>query len=513
MFANCLRALMASTILMYSCLVEPIEFSYSQADFYDELQQYKKVTFSETPSFLAEAVEPGGDGGSTYYQIIAIDDITFYRVNWNQNKPGMRRLTDVGNEGTYDFYRAARGGNFLIPGLGDKQNDDGVLVSFEDVDDPVTAFGIVWGSVQETSECCIVQWFDFEFADGTIESVVFDSANQYHGRGTESSSTTFLGFKSPKKKIRSVKINQFGHNPIADDIVIGAVVESVIPDERKPRHTMTTVEDFGPPEPDPMRNITVEAEETPDELQALENLKQHYVEWAQNATDLSEVAAGIESIPGVPPEVSFYLYHLKRFLSIDASIYSDYANDPPKNDYDVIEPYPGRDFTEDFEEIYGEDYAVFDQLFYQWHYAIENLQAGFPTMERLQGAYLDAAEEAFHAQAEHLGMLWTESDKARAIAFTLFDGVIDILSDNSRFNQSDPGVSDTIDLSIELKNAVSDMTVSRTFGDANDACDYDRDGDYDIRDLISQLQDCLRSGSGGCFRLLIDSIKACGVPQ
>lgn len=43
-------------------------------------------------------------------------------------------------------------------------------------------------------------------------------------------------------------------------------------------------------------------------------------------------------------------------------------------------------------------------------------------------------------------------------------------------------------------------------------CDYDGDGDYDRNDLVAELVDCIRAGSGGCFGQVIRTVLECGRP-
>lgn len=134
---------------------DAIEFSYGTERFAEKARPYRyhSITFSETPSYAVKATDCGqGDGLSTYWDYMLFNDIVIKRVNCNNNKPGFRRLSDVGHGYTYDFYDASRTGNFLIPGLGSRRysNDDGIYIGFTRVGRPVTSIGFIWGSVSNT---------------------------------------------------------------------------------------------------------------------------------------------------------------------------------------------------------------------------------------------------------------------------------------------------------------------------------------------------------------------------
>lgn len=385
-----------------------VQFQYGLGPFVSRIDIISTVDFSETPSFLATSSQPGGDGESTYYEVMEIKDVVFSVVNANTNTPGMRRLTDVGNEGTFDFYSMARSPNFLIPGLGDAlHGDDGIRIDLSALEQPVTAFGVHWGSVQETSPCCIVQLFRFRLGSGTIIDEIFDSGNAYQGRGEESSANTFLGFYTMDDTIVEVVIEQLGHNPVLDNVTLGQIRPPSVPSPPSP--IVIEARDFGVPSVDPIDAISLRVDGHEAARRSIRQMKPNWSKDAVLNDGLADLAQGLSESTNVP-EISYYAGVAPTFLRVNSRIFQRYAADPPRFDYYVVAESSGNEAETEFEQRFGAEFAPLDDLFRRWGYASEALDLALTTLERLQGAYLDADKQAFNLQAEIFRRLTADSD-------------------------------------------------------------------------------------------------------
>lgn len=402
-------SLMLVSSLAYS---EPIEFEYGIGPFLAKTVETSRVTFSETPTFLAVSGHPGGDGKSTYYEIMTINNITFSIVNANSNKPGMRRLSDVGHQGTYDFYRDARSGNFLIPGLGNAlNNDDGIRLDFSALEPPITAFGAHWGSVQEGSPCCIVQLFRFFLESGATEDVIFDSSNAYQGNGVSSNAGTFFGFRSTESPISGVIIEQLGHNPALDNVIVG---EAALPPQPTPKRIIINARDFGVPGVDPLDAITFQVEGSTAAQKSIREMKPNWQENVEQNSDGADIAERVSSLP-IHALLKYYAGQLASGLRINSLIFQKYSNDPPRYDYHIVAQFSGAEVVTNFEEQFGPAFSILDDTFLNWGYAAEALDLGLVTLERLQGAYLDNEQSFFSLQASTFQLFAAESDNLFAI--------------------------------------------------------------------------------------------------
>jgi hypothetical protein len=385
-----------------------VEFQYGLGPFASRIDTITTIDFSETPSFLAEASQPGGDGESTYYEVMTIEDVVFSIVNANSNKPGMRRLTDIGNNGTFEFYSTARSPNFLIPGLGEAlNNDDGIRIDLSSIGQPVTAFGVHWGSVQDTSPCCIVQLFRFRLGSGAIVDHRFDSGNAYQGRGEESSANTFFGFHAVGDTIVEVVIEQLGHNPVLDNVTLGRLRPPSAPPPPSP--IVIDARDFGVPNVDPLDAITLQVGGHDAARRSIREMKPNWGEDAVLNDGLADLAQSLSEMSSVP-EIVYYAEAASSFLRVNSRIFQRYADDPPRFDYDVVAEPSGNEAETEFEKRFGPELAPLDDLFVRWGYATEALDLALTTLERLQGAYLNADHQAFTLQADTFRRLNTDSD-------------------------------------------------------------------------------------------------------
>lgn len=451
---------------------QEIEFAYGLPGFVANVELVEYVDFDGVPEFTAVVED---NELATYYSIFGYGSISLQIVAANSNKPGQRRVTDLKDSGEIEYYSMyGKGGNYLIPGLGNKSNDDGVRISFSSAL-PITAFALEWGSMQPGSPCCIIQWFDFTFTDGTSESLRFDSGNRYMGRGTESSDTTFLGFKS-SKPMASVVINQLGHNPTADNILIGRVVDPPGEEEAGPKHIVIDANDFprpvAQPSPEPIDNIVLRRPDSP-EMKVYRCMKERS---CNTITRNEEIAGGFSHVAKV-------LYGRLKLaaatLGDTVGLYSNVVlgkecNDPPRDDYYTLAEFTGLEPTSDFADQFGEGSAKIDTLLLLLNRGIDARQQGLLTLERLQGAYIANDADAFDLQAERLELFYREADTAFVTAGSYTLDILRDLQQDDEVDAADPNVASLFRMMRELAAHLETQTFENLFTNAVFDDDFER---------------------------------------
>ncbi len=205
-----------------------VEIFFNQTTFLNAIgQPFGVIDFEESPQATTPTNNPGGVPNVTYFDSITIKNVTFSALSWNRNKPGFSLLDGwkFGHPYTFDFYNIGSG-NLLIPGLGASSgvlfgNDDDVHIDMRNAGSNINAFGANFGSVQETSPCCVRQAISFKLTSGETITVHFTSANNYQGLGHELSSSDFTGFVITGGTIAGITLEQRGHNPILDNVTWG----------------------------------------------------------------------------------------------------------------------------------------------------------------------------------------------------------------------------------------------------------------------------------------------------
>lgn len=443
-----------------------VDFYFGKGAFLNNVNVDGLINFENDPETAFSSGNPGGDGVSNYWDSFVYDGVRLSIVNWNSNVPGQRRRKDLGHPNDIELYNnRVNSGECLLPGLGLRLGGDhGVLIEFNDWQ--INAFGVNFGGILTTSQCCVVQLFSIKLSNGQVHDIRFSSANNYGGWGTDLPYSTFVGFYVKEVFIESVHIEQLGHTPILDNVMWGMIKPAVEPGVP---HIVINARNF-PENPLPASQM-IELVDAEDNFirKLIEEMKPNWREDIQTNRKVSKSARVGRNIAEVVLDSPYkeiaghYLEGLEVYTDLSARILEKYERDPPRFDYNIISEYEINESTLGFVNLYGSGYNLLDETFLLWQYGLDILDLGYITLERLQGAIIDNDTNYITKQSEALLFFLSEGDYDLDAVAQNIDSIFSLLAHQgiNDFLITDPSIEPIT--FYELNNfAAQTLSASRT---------------------------------------------------
>lgn len=422
--ANCAYSIICGAVISglsvearASLLVSPIEYHRTTYD-------YEFITFETGFNSTVVSSIPGGYPGVAYYDRASIHGVEFQSVAGNSNKPGFTTLSNWSvHQGTFDFYNVGTG-NFVIPGLGVGINDS-IVINFSNYNKPVYSFAAKFGSVQEPTPCCVQQLMTVSLSDGQELKFLLSATG-------EKSHNDVVGYTSNGSAIKSIQLDQLGHNATLDDVTIGSTKNPYLFDVQLDLHSLPDVKDQLKLAPSSVQDdlkglkaFGAQAGKSRDNLNTAANIGQNIpadiVNGPKSAAQGYVTDKIIESSPHLAQKPVSLLNRIFSALRSNgatevaelyksggtgaskagAKILDLYANDPPRFDYKNVD-YPESEVVgAGFASLFGQQYDVFDRFFAAWGKQLSALYAGLVAIERAQGALVDGDAIYYEIQKDH----------------------------------------------------------------------------------------------------------------
>lgn len=442
--ATWLRRLLALLFLLQSAAALALPGIYLDApDYYRNVDTRGLITFS-APGAGIVASDPQFCCGDqyTFYNSISYGGVDISRTSANSNKPGLS-YTDQ-----YPVY-AASVSSALVPGLGRFSNDDGVLIDFSRLGG-VSAFGANFGTALQTpSPCCVQQWAIVSYMDGGSDLI--DLVAKY---GFERAATDLISLSSPNRLIRSVELNQLGHNPIIDNISWGrafaggpTLAVAVQSNQGKPRVVLAST---GSDDEQALADLKSRYGTQADRFGAISNglgvippdaihgpaaaAKGLIVDQAIKAADTPDGKLGfINRMWGALRSArtgiaDYFLGSTQAITAGYSSVYRRLENDPPRANFTEPTGRSGVTFQAGFAAKFGPQYAVADTYFANLGDAVESLELALVSIEKAQGALLAGDAKSKAMQESLAGAYLTSADLALGAAKHSFADVINLFN-------------------------------------------------------------------------------------
>lgn len=448
-----------------------VEVKDGKAEFLSKTSIHNVIRFNTIPKDEKITDYPGGDGQSFYYDSFNYHDVLISSIGKNRNKPGLRRLYDIGNQSSFDFYNKT-GGNHLIPGLGShlgyfKRNGNSVLFSFDRVNEPINAIGLNFGSIQTPTACCVEQVVTFTFTDGSVKHI-----NLVKELSFERSHKQFTGFHISNGYLKSALFETLGHNTILDNIYWGL---SKPDDER--RHIIINFSTYQKDDDQPLSDsitMNVKGVDTPSSLYS--ELMLGYGETAEKLNLVGDIALAIGNFAREikKPILSPFLIYLSEGIETTSRGFSrimehyedpfrEEKNTPPhgvRKDFDIISEYNPTEsdfnFREEFPQDSNDYIKTLDDAFFQLEYSLNHLELANVTLKRMFGAINEQEVAARNSQMVTFVSLMAEAEVSASNAKEQLQLAITDLRES--------GIYELGDLSIEEIDNIESMITSLAKG-------------------------------------------------
>lgn len=222
------------------------------------------------------------------------------------------------------------------------------------------------------------------------------------------------------------------------------------------------------PSAPPTERIVVASPEATDATQILEDYKDEYAEAAAAQQRNSEIAELFTSL-----KIRNYddiATAASGIFQGFSSIFQKLSDDPPRFDYDIIEPIIQSERSFDFSGT-DQDLNFLEDSFFLATFGISSLESSLVTLERIQGAIIDGDLIAAQRQADHFGLLLEQGDYALtefSASLLLFDDLIGSSPDTPN------------EFSDFLRNAAASSFLTRTNSLLNSELSFDLPSGGDV---------------------------------